>query len=436
MNKKEVSYIWHPFTQMKKSEEPIHIIKAKDCTLFAADGTTYLDAISSWWVNLHGHSNEYISKKISEQSNTLEHVIFAGFTHTPAIELSKKLIGILPHNFKKIFFSDDGSTSVEVAIKMVFQYWHNKGDSKKVKLIAFENAYHGDTFGAMSASARNAFNIPFAHNLFDVHHIPLPNKNNIEELCNHFNTLIDTGSVAAFIFEPLVQGSAGMHMYEASYLDKLISIAQQQNVFCIADEVMTGFGRTGKTFAIDYLVNKPDIICLSKGITGGFMPLGVTCCTQQIFDAFYADEIGQTFFHGHSYTANPLACTAANASIELLLKEDCQQQIASINDFHKQFADEIRNLVIVKEVRIKGTILAIELNSGEGSSYFHAIKKDAYNFFLEHGILLRPLGNVIYILPPYCISKLELKRIYEVIKLSFPFLQYKLTTSQNNNSEI
>lgn len=436
MKNQRGNHIWHPFTQMKKSEEPIHIVKAKDCTLVAADGKTYLDAISSWWVNLHGHSNKFIARKIAEQSNILEHVIFAGFTHTPAIELSEKLIAILPDNFKKVFFSDDGSTSVEVAIKMVFQYWFNKGESRKIKLIAFENAYHGDTFGAMSASARNAFNIPFAQNLFDVHHIPLPDENNIEEVCKQFTEIINTGSVAAFIFEPLVQGSAGMYMYDATHLDLLISIAQQQKVFCIADEVMTGFGRTGKNFAIDYLKYKPDIICLSKGITGGFMPLGVTICSQQIYDAFYADELGKTFFHGHSYTANPLACTAANASIELLLKDACQQKIGLINSLHNQFKEEIKNHDIVKEIRIKGTILAIELNTSDGSSYFHSIKKEAYDYFLSKGILLRPLGNVIYILPPYCITEDELNRIYNTIKESFPYLQDCLQNMQNSNSEL
>ncbi len=436
MSHKENNYIWHPFTQMKKAEEPIHIVKAKDCTLFAADGKTYLDAISSWWVNLHGHANERIANQIAAQSKILEHVIFAGFTHTPAIEFSKKLIGILPKKFEKVFFSDDGSTAVEVAIKMVFQYWYNKGETKKIKLIAFENAYHGDTFGAMSASARNAFNIPFAQNLFDVHHISLPDENNIEDVCNQFNELINSGNVAAFIFEPLVQGSAGMLMYEAKYLDRLIALAQEKQVFCIADEVMTGFGRTGKNFAIDYLQAKPDIICLSKGITGGFMPLGVTVCTNQIFDAFYDDEIGRTFFHGHSYTANPLACTAANTSLEILLEKSCQEQIVMIHTAHTNFAEEIKTHEIVKDIRIIGSILAIELSSGDGSSYFHSIKKDAYDYFLSKGILLRPLGNVIYILPPYCITADELKRIYETIKDSFPFLQNRLQNMTNSNAEL
>ncbi len=412
-------HIWHPFTQMKTAGAPVHITKAKDCTLFAADGTTYIDAISSWWVNIHGHANNFIAERIAEQAKTLEHVIFAGFTHTPAIELSQKLIGLLGGHFTKIFFSDDGSTSVEVALKMALQYWYNQGMNEKTRIIAFENAYHGDTFGAMSAGARNAFNAAFNQHLFEVIHIPVPAKNNMDELTEQFTTLLNSGTIAAFIFEPLVQGAAGMQMHKAEYLDRLLSIAKEKNIICIADEVMTGFGRTGKNFAINYLQNKPDIICLSKGITGGFMPLGVTACSQKIYDAFYADEKLKTFFHGHSYTANPLACAAANASMELLDSDACRQQIKMINENHESFAASIQQMVAVKEVRYLGTILAIEFNTNENSSYFNSIRDDLYKFYLKNGILIRPLGNVIYVMPPYCITKEELGSIYKVIVESF-----------------
>jgi len=407
---------------MKTAAPPVQISRAKDCTLYAADGTQYVDAIASWWVNIHGHCNEYIAGKIAAQALTLEHVIFAGFTHTPAIDLAKTLISILPNHFAKVFFSDDGSTCVEVALKMAIQYWHNQGINHKTKIIAFENAYHGDTFGAMSVAERNAFNAAFNNYLFEVIHIPIPTENNIEALKLQLAALAAKENVAAFIFEPLVQGAAGMLMYEPAHLDELLLIAKEKNILCIADEVMTGFGRTGKNFAIEYLQQQPDIICLSKGITGGFMPLGVTLCTQQIFDVFYADETAKTFFHGHSYTANPLACAAANASMELLIADKCQQQIQHISTRHTAFAQSIQNHIFIKEIRQRGTILAIELNTAENSSYFNSIQTVAYQYFMNNGVFLRPLGNIIYVMPPYCITDAELDKVYEVIKTSLDYL--------------
>lgn len=422
LNIEATKYIWHPFTQMKTAAPPVQISRAKDCTLYAEDGTQYIDAIASWWVNIHGHCNEYIAGKIAAQAQTLEHVIFAGFTHTPAIELAKTLIHILPDHFAKVFFSDDGSTCVEVALKMAIQYWHNQGINHKTKIIAFKNAYHGDTFGAMSVAERNAFNAAFNNYLFEVIHIPIPTNENIATLKLQLSTIAAHGDVAAFIFEPLVQGAAGMLMYEPAHLDELLTIAKEKNILCIADEVMTGFGRTGKNFAIEYLQQQPDIICLSKGITGGFMPLGVTVCTQQIFDVFYADETAKTFFHGHSYTANPLACAAANASMELLIANKCQQQIQQISARHAAFAQSIQQHIFIKEVRQRGTILAIELNTAENSSYFNSIQSAAYNYFMSNGIFLRPLGNIIYVMPPYCITEDELEKVYEVIKTSLDYL--------------
>ena len=416
------SYIWHPFTQMKTADAPLHVVKAKDCTLFTADGRQYIDAISSWWVNIHGHCNEHIATAIAEQAKVLEHVIFAGFTHTPAIELAKKLISILPDHFAKVFFSDDGSTSVEVALKMAIQYWHNQGITNKTKIIAFENGYHGDTFGAMSVAERNVFNAAFNPFLFEVSRLPLPHLENISSVKKQLEQWADENSVAAFIFEPLVQGAAGMQMYEAEYLDELIALAKEKDIICIADEVMTGFGRTGQHFAVDYLQQQPDIICLSKGITGGFMPLGVTICTQQIFDAFYDDDKTKTFFHGHSYTANPLACAAANASIKLLDTQKCREAIQQICNSHAAFKNRIVNNPFIKQVRQTGTILAIELNTKETTSYFNSIQKKAYDYYLSKGIFLRPLGNVVYIMPPYCITQQELENIYTVLEDSFEYL--------------
>jgi adenosylmethionine-8-amino-7-oxononanoate aminotransferase len=422
MPSEKESFIWHPFTQMKTADAPLHVVSAKDCTLFTNDGKQYIDAIASWWVNIHGHCNELIANAIAAQAKILEHVIFAGFTHTPAIELSQKLIHILPLHFAKVFFSDDGSTSVEVALKMAIQYWHNRGFKNKTTIIAFENAYHGDTFGAMSVAERNAFNAAFNPFLFNVKRLALPDQHNIAALKEQLLAWGQEGDVAALIFEPLVQGAAGMLMYEPAYLDELLAVAKEKDILCIADEVMTGFGRTGKNFAIEYLQQQPDIICLSKGITGGFMPLGVTVCTQQIFDAFYSTERMKTFFHGHSYTANPIACAAANASMELLVSDKCQAQIQSIVTSHAAFAEKIRGHSFVKAARQRGTILAIELLTEESSSYFNSIQSAAYQYYLERGVYLRPLGNIVYIMPPYCISSQELDTVYRVIEDSLQFL--------------
>ena len=263
---KDKNYIWHPFTQMKNADSPIQIERAKDAILYSADGKEYIDAISSWWVNLHGHANEFIAESIAKQAKSLEQVIFAGFTHQPAIKLAERLIQVLAGHFSKIFFSDNGSTAVEVAIKMALQYWHNQGIHNKIKIIAFSNAYHGDTFGAMSAGARSIFNAAFNPLLFEVHHIPVPNENTIEAIQTQFLQLANEDNIAAFIFEPLVQGAGGMLMHKAEQLDQLIAIAKEKNILCIADEVMTGFGRTGKNFAINYLHHQPDIICLSKAL--------------------------------------------------------------------------------------------------------------------------------------------------------------------------
>jgi adenosylmethionine-8-amino-7-oxononanoate aminotransferase len=317
LSERDHQLIWHPFTQQQTAMPNIAITHGKGALLYDENGNEYIDAVSSWWTNLFGHANSQIAAAIKKQVDTLEHVIFAGFTHQPAIELSEKLIQLLPKNQSKVFFSDNGSTCVEVALKMAIQYWHNQ-NIEKTTIIAFKNAYHGDTFGAMSVGARGVFNQPFESYMFDVTFLDLPTDDNFEQVLTDFQQIIQTQKAAAFIFEPLIQGSAGMLMYKAEYLDKLIETAQQNQVICIADEVMTGFGRTGKTFASDYLNHKPDIFCLSKGITGGFLPLGITTCTQKIYDAFLSEDKLKTFFHGHSYTGNPIVCAAANASLELL----------------------------------------------------------------------------------------------------------------------
>ncbi len=409
------SNIWHPFTQMKTAEMPIEIESANGCYLHTKDGRKILDAVSSWWVNIHGHAEPHIAQAIAKQATTLEQVIFAGFTHQPAMELAENLLTILPKNISKIFFSDDGSTAVEVALKMALQYWYNQNNFQKKKIVAFENAYHGDTFGAMSVAGKSAFNAAFQEKLFEVEFIAAPSKSEKEKSISVFKNILAKGNVAAFIFEPLIQGSSGMLMHDANNLDDLILLAKQHDVICIADEVMTGFGRTGKYFASDYLQNKADIICLSKGITGGFLPLGVTAASQKIFDAFYDNDKLKTFFHGHSYTANPIACAAANASFKLLTDKKCLQQIEMITQSHVHFIEKNKNTKGIKNLRSCGTILAFDLTVDESNSYFHSLRDKIYQHCLVQNILLRPLGNIIYTMPPYCVSTAELNKIYEVM---------------------
>ncbi|MCA6367455.1 MAG: adenosylmethionine--8-amino-7-oxononanoate transaminase [Cytophagales bacterium] len=408
---KDKNYIWHPFTPLEVEEDPIVIESAQGVYLYTADGKKIIDAVSSWWVNLHGHSNPVIAKAISEQAGKLEHVIFAGFTHEPAITLAENLLSVLPKNQSKIFFSDDGSTAVEVGLKMAMQYWHNRGITTKTKIVALEGAYHGDTFGAMSVGARDVFNLAFNRYLFNVDFIDFPNNQNEEKILSDFRKLVSREDVAAFIFEPLVQGAAGMRMYSPQILDQLISIAKEYDVICIADEVFTGFGRTGRFFACDYLKNAPDIFALSKGITGGSLPLGATSCSSKIALAFQSSESSRTLYHGHSYTANPIACAAANASFKLLISKECKSAIETINKSLENFKANLSGFSVIKDVRVCGTILAIELMTNDTSSYYNPIRKKIYSHFLSKGILVRPLGNVIYIVPPYVISEKELQSI-------------------------
>ncbi|MBI1769682.1 MAG: adenosylmethionine--8-amino-7-oxononanoate transaminase [Bacteroidetes bacterium] len=404
--------IWHPFTPLEGALEPLFVESAQGVYLNLKDGRRIIDVVSSWWVNIHGHSNLFIAEAIANQAKKLEHVIFAGFTHEPAIRLSENLLSILPKNQSKIFFSDNGSTAVEVALKMAIQFWHNQGIKNKKKIIAIEGAYHGDTFGSMSVGERSAFTTAFSPYLFEVEFIDFPADQNKEKIIRDFERKLQTSEIGIFIYEPLVQGAAGMRMYPPEILDQMISAAQHYGVICIADEVFTGFGRTGKLFASDHLKTQPDIIAVSKGITGGFLPLGVTSCSQKIIDAFKSAETSKTFFHGHSYTANPLACAAANASFELLMRNECRGNIQRISESHLQFVSKIKSHKAIKNSRALGTILAIELQADGGTSYFSEIRKKIYPFFLERNILLRPLGNVIYVLPPYVITNDELEIVY------------------------
>ncbi len=414
IQEKDRQFVWHPFTQMQTAALPIVIERGKDAVLIDDKGNEYIDAISSWWVTIHGHANPYIAQAVAQQLQTLEHVIFAGFTHPKAVELSERLLNRLPF-LHKLFFSDNGSTAVEVALKMALQYWHNQG-VEKTKIIALEGAYHGDTFDAMSVTARTAFNRSFEKLLFQVEFLPFPDGNNTAQLVRQIEQLAANNDVAAFIVEPLIQGASGMRIYPAEVLDVLFATARRQGVLCIADEVMTGFGRTGKMFASDYLTEKPDIVCLSKGITGGTMALGATLCTQEIYNAFLSnDDVYKTFFHGHSYTANPVACAAACASLDVLENDQTAQNIRRIYEAHMNFYQKNVHHRAVKHMRVLGTILAVEVDTGTETSYFNELNKTISGFFLSKKILIRPLGNVIYLIPPYCITNEQLETVYRAI---------------------
>jgi adenosylmethionine-8-amino-7-oxononanoate aminotransferase len=411
LTERDRKVIWHPYTQHKDLLPPISIVQGKDSLLFDDKGNTYIDAISSWWVNIHGHSHPYIAEKIYDQACRLEHVIFTGFTHEPAVLLAERLLPLLPGDFSRVFYSDNGSTAVEVGIKMAIQYWGNKGNAR-TKVLAFRHSYHGDTFGAMSVSERSVFTAPFRDYLFDVIFIDTPTRENRLELRSLIRQ--QAGEIACFIYEPLLQAAGGMRIYEAGGLDELLEEAGQQGILCIADEVLTGFGRTGKLFAGEYLRNKADIICLSKGLTGGTMALGLTAATEKIFEAFLSDDKRKTLFHGHSFTANPLACSASLASLDLLLQEDCLQRIRRIARRHLDFLDILRTYPIVKNARSLGTILAFEINTGQ-DEYINTIGPAITGEAMAAGIYLRPLGNTVYFMPPYCLTEKEMDQVYSFL---------------------
>ena len=413
LSERDKKHIWHPLTQHQTAAAPIGIVKAKGALLWDEDGNEYIDGIASWYTCMYGHSNEYINAAIWAQMQQLDFVMFSGFTHEPAVTLSERLMKILPDNQAKIFFNDNGSTAVEAAIKMALQYHHNK-DDKRDRLIAFEDGFHGDTFGAMSASGLSSYNGPFEDFLLKVERIPVPQENNIIKIVAQLETIIKDNSCAAFIFEPLVQGAAGMKFHSAKGLDILIKTCQEAGILCIADEIMTGFGKTGKNFASDYLTNNPDILCLSKALTAGMFPLSITSCSQAIFDGFLSEEIHKGFFHAHTYSAHPLGCAAAIASIELLSTTEILDRRVTIESAHQQFAATIENHPKVKEVRCLGVILVVDLDLK--MERYGNLRDELYQFFMKRGVVLRPLGNTVYMLPPYVITDEQLEKTYEAIQ--------------------
>ena len=415
LSEKDSQYLWHPYTQHKTAQTPIAITRGEGALLWDENNKEYIDAIASWWVNPFGHSNKIIADAIYKQLTTLEHVLFGGFTHEPAIKVAEKLMEILPKNQQKIFFSDNGSTAVEVAIKVALQYFFNKKE-KRTTIIAFENAFHGDTFAAMAASGISFYTQAFQGMFIDVVRIPVPVKGQEELSFEALKTVIESHNCAGFIFEPLVQGAAGMVMYEPEALATLIGICKENKVLTIADEVMTGFGKTGKTFAMDYVAEEPDMICLSKALTGGTIPMAITTFTQDVYDAFYDDDINKALFHGHTFTANPTGCSAALASIDLLRTAEMQNNIQRINESHLIFQKKIENHPKVITARTLGVIFAVEIKSDAEESYYGSMRTKLYNFFIEKGVVLRPVGNIVYILPPYIMTDEQLQKVYDTIE--------------------
>ncbi len=419
--KRDNTIIWHPFTQEKTANLSIAIKEARGSYLFDENGNKYLDLISSWWVNLHGHSHPKICDAIYNQARKLEHVIFAGFTHEPAVLLCEKLQTILPKSLTKFFFSDNGSTAVEVALKMAHQYWFNKDEAKRKLYLSFDGGYHGDTFGAMSVGKKSNFHSPFENLLFDIISIPFPhtwdNDQQVvekeEEALNFLSKQLEEkgGSISAIILEPIVQGASGMKICRPEFVRQVIQLVKQYDILVIYDEVMTGFGRLGTYFAAEQIGIDPDFICISKGITGGFLPLSLTVTTKKIYNAFLDDNWDKAFAHGHSYTANPIACSAALASFDLLVAEETKVALKQINNAHRNGLKKLYDKCpeLIKYLRCVGTIAAFEVNSKND------LNKYLKTEFLKRGLLLRPLGNTIYMLPPYSVTVEEIDNAYDTI---------------------
>ncbi len=412
LSNRDQKHIWHPLTQHKIHPQMLGISSAKGAIIRDETGKEYIDAISSWYTCVYGHCNPHILNAVADQMQVLDQVVFSGFTHEPAVALSEALMSILPENQDKLFFSDNGSTATEIGIKMALQYHFNRGEKRKI-LLAFEEGFHGDTFGAMSVSGLSVYNGPFEELFLKVQRIPVPTKENIQDITTFLEALLKEKSVAGFIYEPLVQGAAGMKVHDNEGLNTILQILKANNVVTIADEVMTGFGKTGTHFASDQLTEKPDIICLSKALTAGLMPMAVTSCTAAIFDAFYSDSIEKGFFHGHTYTANPLACTAALAGIHLLKSDEMQQNIQRIIRSHQEFDLKLRENPMVKNARQIGVIYAFEIDLE--MDRYGDLRDQLFKQFMDKGVFLRPLGNTIYILPPYVTTEEQLQKVYETV---------------------
>ncbi|MFV1918108.1 adenosylmethionine--8-amino-7-oxononanoate transaminase [Sphingomonas sp. MJ1 (PH-R8)] len=405
------SPVWHPFTQHGLGEPIPLVARAEGAALHTADGRRIVDAISSWWVTTHGHSHPRIVAAIRDQAERLDQIIFAGWTHEPAEAVAQGLRDIMPRELTRVFFSDSGSTSVEVALKMALGYWREH-DPARHRILVLEHGYHGDTIGAMSVSARGVFNSAYEPLLFDVGTIPFPVPGGEQASLDALEQACAAGA-AAFIVEPLVLGAGGMHFYAPSTLREMRAICARHGVLFVADEVMTGWGRTGTLLGCEQAGVVPDILCLSKGLTGGAVPLAVTMATEPIFQAHYGPDRGKMFFHSSSYTANPIACAAARANLAIWAEEPVAERIESLGKRQQARLDALSGIRNVRDCRRSGTITALEIAGEDG--YLSALAPRLLAHFRDRDLLLRPLGNTVYVMPPYCIEDADLDRIYAAI---------------------
>jgi adenosylmethionine---8-amino-7-oxononanoate aminotransferase len=425
LTNRDLACIWHPYTQMKTAMPPLPVVRGEGVYLFTEDGRRLLDGISSWWVNIHGHAHPALNAALAAQAAKLEHVLFAGATHEPAVALAERLREILPPGLTRIFYSDNGSTAVEVALKMAWQYWKNRGEARR-DFIALHHAYHGDTVGAMSLGESTAFSKPFEGLLFPVHRVHSPYCYRCPLGLKRAECAIDClgdleralgerrGSVAAVIVEPMLQGAGGMIVWPAEFLSGVRRLCDRYDTLMIADEVLTGFGRTGRMFACEHATVRPDLMCLSKALTAGYLPLAVTAATERIYEAFLDDDRRKAFFHGHSYTANPLGCAVALASLALFRTEGTLSRVKAMEKQFRERLEPLRGLRIVGDVRGIGGLAAIELVT-ESGGYFDSIGSRLYEEFLKRGLLLRPLGSILYFMPPYAISDREVDWAFDQI---------------------
>ncbi len=417
---RDSQHVWHPYTQMKLTPTPLSIVGGEGVYLITEEGRRILDGISSWWVNIHGHSHPKLNAALAAQAQELEQVIFAGCTHRPAVELAERLVASLPRGLNRIFYSDNGSTAVEVALKMAYQFWRNRGESEPRTFITLHHAYHGDTVGAMSVSEDSVFTRPFAPLLFPTTRahsaycyrcpVGLERRQCHIECLNDLESALqkNTGRVAAVLVEPMLQGAGGMIVTPAEFLAGARRLCDQYETLMIADEVLTGFGRTGRMFACEHAGVSPDIICLSKALTAGYLPMAATAATDRVFDAFWSDDRAKTFFHGHSFTANPLGCAVALASLGLFESDGILDRIQRLERLLRSRLGPLKALPHVGDVRVIGGVGIVELVEDRGTKsaggYLDDIGPRLSAAFLERGLLLRPLGNIVYFMPPYIIT--------------------------------
>ncbi|MFD2673593.1 adenosylmethionine--8-amino-7-oxononanoate transaminase [Marinicrinis sediminis] len=417
---KDRQYVWHPFTQMKDYENQDHLLieKAEGIHLYGADGRTYMDTVSSWWVNVHGHGHPRIKQAIQEQMERMDHVMFSGLTHEPAIVLAEKLVERTPEGLTRVFYSDNGSTAVEVALKMSYQYWQHQGHKTKHKFIYLQGSYHGDTLGAVSVGGVDLYHAIFKPLLFSAYQAPSPAISGMEQSLEAIEDLMKRhqSEIAGIVIEPLIQAAGGMHIYGADFLTRLRALCNTYEIHLIADEVATGFGRTGKMFACEYAGMTPDLICLSKGLTAGVMPLSATLCTEEIYQSFYDDyETLKTFFHGHSFTGNPLACAVGIESLNIFEDDNLLGHVQEVSAYMQQQFRRFADLEHVDHIRGLGMVAALNLvKDKDRQEAYDPVKRAGYQIYkqgLEEGLILRPLGDTIYYWLPLCTTKEQVDTI-------------------------